>query len=39
MVKAGLSFIGLEQARQNLDEAIKGWDFEFKERTNPCGME
>ncbi len=32
LVKAGLSFISLEQARRNLDEAIPGWDFELRKQ-------
>ncbi len=33
-VKAGLSFISLEQAEKNLNESISGWDFEDrKEQT------
>lgn len=34
MIKAGLSFISLDQAKRNLDNAIKGWDFNLrKEET------
>ncbi len=34
MVKAGLSFISLDQAKRNLDNSIKGWDFNLrKEET------
>ena len=34
MIKTGLSFISLDQAKRNLDNAIKGWDFNLrKEET------
>lgn len=34
MLKVGLSFISIEQAKKNSDEAIKGWDFKLrKEQT------
>ncbi len=31
-VKAGLSFISLDQAKKNLDEAIEGWNFDLREQ-------
>lgn len=32
MLKVGLSFINIEQAKKNLDEAIKDWDFELRKK-------
>jgi len=31
-VKAGLSFIGLDQAKKNLHEAIEGWNFALRKQ-------